>query len=165
MDLPNVLERPGCGLRFADLPGGDPAVVFLHGAGADHVMFEAQATALAEAGRRVVLLDLRGHGLSQPNSAPLTADLLVEDIEALIATLAVDRRPHRPLGGNLARRSPPGPKYRALGVLDRHGHRTALGVGASCTASGASLADPGPRVMARASRTPFASHAGGRFRR
>ncbi|CAN5514364.1 hypothetical protein BH10ACT7_BH10ACT7_07230 [soil metagenome] len=46
MDLPDTLERPGCGLRYADLPGSEPAIVFLHGAGADHVMFESQAAAL-----------------------------------------------------------------------------------------------------------------------
>lgn len=122
MDLPDVLERPGCGLRYADLPGSEPAIVFLHGAGADHVMFESQAAALTAAGHRVVLLDLRGHGLSQPNSSLLTADLLVADIEALIATLALDRPilAGHSLGANLAqalvRRAPDG--YRGLIVLD-----------------------------------------------
>ncbi|MET1156674.1 hypothetical protein [Arthrobacter sp.] len=36
-------------------------------------MFESQAAALAEHGQRVLLLDLRGQGQSQPNTKRLTA--------------------------------------------------------------------------------------------
>jgi len=116
------LALPGVTLRYTDMPGNEPAVVFLHGAGADHVMFEAQAAALAERGRRVVLVDLRGQGQSQPNTTPLTAELFVTDVEALIAALGLERPvlAGHSLGGNIAqelvRRNPE--KYAGLIVMD-----------------------------------------------
>ncbi|MFT4468610.1 alpha/beta fold hydrolase [Arthrobacter sulfonylureivorans] len=122
VNLPDELTLPGVVLRYADRPGDGPAVVFLHGAGADHVMFEAQAAALAERGQRVVLLDLRGQGQSQPNTAPLTAELFVQDVEALLTTLGLDRPvlAGHSLGGNIAQalvRRNPG-KYAGLIVMD-----------------------------------------------
>jgi 3-oxoadipate enol-lactonase len=121
-NLPEKLALPGMTLRYTDMPGDSPAVVFLHGAGADHAMFEAQAAALAERGQRVVLLDLRGQGQSQPNTAPLTAELFVQDVEALIAELGLDRSvlAGHSLGGNIAQelvRRDPG-KYAGLIVMD-----------------------------------------------
>lgn len=53
------LSVPGCFLSYRDSGGAEPAVVFLHGAGADHVMFIEQAEAVHTDGRRVVLLDMR----------------------------------------------------------------------------------------------------------
>lgn len=122
LNLEGALPLTGCVVRYSDSGGAGPAVVFLHGAGADRVMFDAQRDALAAAGFRVVLPDLRGHGSSRPNTAPLTSEVLAEDIEALVAHLEL----HRPalvghsLGGNLAqqlvRRAPD--RYSALAVLD-----------------------------------------------
>jgi 3-oxoadipate enol-lactonase len=122
VNLPGKLEQPGVTLRYTDIPGVEPAVVFLHGAGADHVMFESQAAALAERGQRVVLLDLRGQGQSQPNAERLTAELFVQDVEALIAELGLERPvlAGHSLGGNIAQelvRRKPG-KYAGLIVLD-----------------------------------------------
>ncbi|MFF2389908.1 alpha/beta fold hydrolase [Agromyces sp. NPDC058104] len=116
------LPLPGVSLRYADSGGDGHPIVFLHGAGVDRTMFAAQRDALVGAGYRVVLVDLRGHGASRPNTAPLTADLLTSDIEALVAHLGL----HRPvlvghsLGGNLAqrlvRRDPD--RWAAIAVLD-----------------------------------------------
>lgn len=120
--LNSSLDRPGCVLAYRDFPGDGRAVVFLHGAGADHVMFDAQAAALERAGHRVIVWDLRAHGRSRPNSVALTADLLVEDLEALVDALGVDRPVlvGHSLGGNIAqaavRRS--GSSYAGLAVLD-----------------------------------------------
>lgn len=103
-ELPNAFIRSGVTIRYADSPGAGPAVLFIHGAGADHVTFEAQASAVAECGRRVVLLDLRGQGQSRPNTAQLSAELFVEDVLALIETLGlVDSvLVGHSLGGNIA---------------------------------------------------------------
>lgn len=121
--LSGRLPLGGCTLRFSDAgSSGSDAVVLLHGAGVDHTMFEHQADALRRAGLRVVLVDLRGHGQSRPNSTPLSPELLSSDIEHLIAHLAlreVSLVGHS-LGGNLAqelvRRSPD--RFRSLVVLD-----------------------------------------------
>lgn len=120
--LNSSLSRPGCVLAYRDTPGERLPVVFLHGAGADHVMFAAQAAALERAGHRVIVWDLRSHGQSRPNTAPLTADLLVDDLEALTSALGLERPAlvGHSLGGNIAqavvRRS--GSSYAGLAVLD-----------------------------------------------
>ncbi|MGL5443397.1 MAG: alpha/beta fold hydrolase [[Mycobacterium] stephanolepidis] len=109
-------------LRYSDTAGSGIPVVFIHGAGADHAMFESQRDVLRAAGFRVVLFDLRGHGVSRPNTTAITADVLVTDVEALIAHLDLDRPIliGLSLGGNigqrLVRQAPQG--YRALGVFD-----------------------------------------------
>ncbi|WP_454042261.1 alpha/beta fold hydrolase [Cellulosimicrobium sp. Marseille-Q8652] len=123
--MPNVdaeLRIDGCTLRFEDGGGNGRPVVLLHGAGTDRTTFTTQAATLASAGYRPVLLDLRGHGTSRPSGAPLTADRLVADAEALVDRLGLVRPVlvGHSLGGNLAqrlvRRSPD--RYAALAVLD-----------------------------------------------
>ncbi|MBF4459038.1 alpha/beta fold hydrolase [Pseudoclavibacter sp. VKM Ac-2867] len=143
--LPGQLTLGGCSLRYSDSvdaaddgtdeaeradasePGSGTgadadAVVLLHGAGADHTMFRRQADALRRAGLRVVLVDLRGHGASRPNSTDLSPELLASDVERLIAHLGLGRVSllGHSLGGNLAqelvRRSPE--RFRSLVVLD-----------------------------------------------
>lgn len=85
-------------------------------------MFTEQAHAVAGAGRRVVMLDLRAHGYSRPNTAPLTAGQFVDDIERLIKHCGLIRPVlvGHSLGGNLAqelvRRSPG--SYAGLMVMD-----------------------------------------------
>src|SRR4051794_17140085 len=61
-----ALWLPGCGafLRFCDLPGAGPAIVWLHclgGAAAGYVQVAGQPSL---AGRRSVLVDLLGFGCS-----------------------------------------------------------------------------------------------------
>jgi len=121
LNLEGRLRLDGATLAFHDSGGPGPAVVLLHGAGADHRTFADQATALAAHGSRVVLPDLRGHGASRPTSTRLTAPLLVADVEALVAALGLDRPVlvGHSLGGNLAqelvRRTPE--RYAGLVVL------------------------------------------------
>ncbi|WP_022892424.1 alpha/beta fold hydrolase [Agromyces subbeticus] len=122
LNIDQRLPISGCSLAFADSGGAEPAVLFLHGAGADHVMFADQAEAVAATGRRVVLVDLRGHGRSRPNTSALTAELLINDATALIAALELERPVlvGHSLGGNLAQamvRLSPG-DYSGLAVLD-----------------------------------------------
>jgi pimeloyl-ACP methyl ester carboxylesterase len=47
-----------------DFAAGKPAVVMIHGAGMDHVVWALQARSLAHRGRAVLALDLPGHGRS-----------------------------------------------------------------------------------------------------
>jgi len=122
LNLTDELPVDGCTLRLADTGGGGAPVLLLHGAGTDSTTFAPQHEALAAAGYRVVVPDLRGHGASRPTALPLTADRLVGDVEAVVSYLGLRRAVlvGHSLGGNLAqalvRRSPD--RYRALAVLD-----------------------------------------------
>lgn len=61
-----------------------PLVIMAHGAGMDHRMFDPQLAPLLAAGYRVLTLDFRGHGSSQPiGERPLTIDDLARDILGL----------------------------------------------------------------------------------
>lgn len=103
-DLPDTLDRPGATLRFQDAGGAGEAVVFTHGAGVDHQMFDAQFAAIRDSGFRAVSWDLRGHGSSVLNDgARFRAEDALEDLAALIDHLGL-RRPAligHSLGGNL----------------------------------------------------------------
>ncbi|RSM60808.1 alpha/beta hydrolase [Amycolatopsis sp. WAC 01376] len=105
LNMSQVLHRDGGELRYGDLPGERRPIVFTHGAGMDHRMFDAQAEALHEAGHRVVSWDQRGHGESSlAPGARFTATAALDDLIALLDHLEL----HRPilighsLGGNLA---------------------------------------------------------------
>lgn len=105
VELVDELARTDASIRFAEFPGDEPAVVFLHGAGVDHAMFDAQVHAAAAAGHRVVTGDLRGHGESRLyGGVSFAASDALDDLAALLDRLGV----HRPvlvghsLGGNLA---------------------------------------------------------------
>ncbi|WP_327085443.1 alpha/beta hydrolase [Nonomuraea sp. NBC_01738] len=103
VNIDEVLTVDGCGLHYADSGGDGVPVVFTHGAGADHVLFEPQRRHLAALGYRVITWDLRGHGRSRPAGAPFTAERAVADLCALIGHLELDRPVliGQSLGGNL----------------------------------------------------------------
>ena len=86
-------------------------------------MFDSQAEALAGQGHRIILWDMRAHGLSRPNGTPITAEVLIDDAEALIDEFTPAEPPvliGHSLGGNIAqelvRRDPH--RYAGLAVLD-----------------------------------------------
>lgn len=169
VEMTRSLDVGGCLLRFADRDGGGRGVMLLHGAGVDHAMFDAQYRALADAGFHPVTVDLRGHGLSRPTATPLTADLLADDIEALVGHLGLDRPVlvGLSLGGNLAQhlvhRAPD--RYAALAVLDatwNTGPLTALertALKAAAPLLGVIPAGSLPSLMAKASATTEAARA------
>lgn len=98
------LARPGAEIAFADTGGDGPVVVLTHGAGVDHSMFDEQLTALVEHGFRVIVWDLRGHGLSTlASGVRFAADDALEDLEALLAACGADAPVlvGHSLGGNL----------------------------------------------------------------
>lgn len=122
VNLDAKLPLAGCSVAYRDSGPPGPAVLFLHGAGADHVSFEEQARAVVGSGRRAVVWDMRGHGLSRPNTSPITADQFVADAEAVISGLGLGRPVlvGHSLGGNMAqemvRRRPEA--YAGLVVVD-----------------------------------------------
>lgn len=95
-----------CNLRFHDLPGGDPPILFVHGLGcASSCDYPRIAADPALAGRRMLLVDLLGFGFSD---RPAAFGYAVEDhadtLGALIAGLAlgpVDLVGHS-MGGSVA---------------------------------------------------------------
>ena len=82
-----VLERQGCPLHY--WLGGlqdRPLVVFTHGACVDHRSFTPILPAVAER-YRVLVWDVRGHGLSQPAGTPFSVPLAVDDLLAILDAL------------------------------------------------------------------------------
>lgn len=105
VNLNRRLPRPGCELRFSDSGGNRHAVVFTHGAGVDHAMFDAQAHAAREAGFRVICWDLRGHGASTlDDDIRFQAADAIDDLVSLVRHLELERPTliGHSLGGNLS---------------------------------------------------------------
>jgi 3-oxoadipate enol-lactonase len=75
-----MLHRPGAPeLRYWDDGGQWPPVVLIHGVGADGTSWDRIAASLASE-FRVLRLDLRGHGRSEPIEGRLTLDDFVQDV-------------------------------------------------------------------------------------
>ncbi|WEK42381.1 MAG: alpha/beta fold hydrolase [Candidatus Sphingomonas colombiensis] len=79
------------GLRLVADTQGDPdapAVLLVHGAGQTRAVWRDVATALVAAGRRVINLDLRGHGDSaRPADQRYDLEAYVADLRAVLAQL------------------------------------------------------------------------------
>jgi len=79
------------GVRLeAEALGGadDPPVLLVHGAGQTRAVWKDVAEDLANAGRRVIALDLRGHGGSEwPADGRYDLDAHAEDLRAVLAQL------------------------------------------------------------------------------
>lgn len=79
------------GVRLeADANGSedDPTLLLVHGAGQTRAIWSGVADALVQSGRRVVSLDLRGHGASEwPEDGRYDLDAHVEDLRAVLAQL------------------------------------------------------------------------------
>jgi len=88
----NTLEFKGfAGIRLsAEEAGGagDPLVLLVHGGGQSRAVWSEVAAALVQAGRRVINLDLRGHGASEwPADGRYEFDAFVQDLKAVLAAL------------------------------------------------------------------------------
>ncbi|MBI9049133.1 MAG: alpha/beta fold hydrolase [Anaerolineaceae bacterium] len=68
----------------------NPAVVFLHGIGADIEMWRPQINTLQDMGYFLIVPDLRGHGTSQPPNTFRIADC-VQDIYDLLSFLKIEK--------------------------------------------------------------------------
>ena len=76
-------------LWFQDSGAGVP-IVLLHGLGDSHALWRHQVGPLSER-RRVVALDLRGHGRSPMGTAPCTLDEMADDVHFTIGQLGIER--------------------------------------------------------------------------
>lgn len=88
----SIVEYRGfAGVRLeAEIIGAedDPAVLLVHGAGQTREVWSSLADGLQKAGRRVISLDLRGHGGSEwPDDGRYNFDALVEDLRAVLAQM------------------------------------------------------------------------------
>ncbi|WP_432770452.1 MAG: alpha/beta fold hydrolase [Sphingopyxis sp.] len=88
----SIVEYRGfAGVRLeAEVVGAenDPAVLLVHGAGQTRAVWASVADALEKAGRRVISLDLRGHGGSEwPGDGRYDFEALVEDLRAVLAQM------------------------------------------------------------------------------
>ncbi|KQZ62298.1 alpha/beta fold hydrolase [Sphingopyxis sp. OPL5] len=88
----SIVEYRGfAGVRLeAEVIGAenDPAVLLLHGAGQTRAVWASVANSLEQAGRRVISLDLRGHGGSEwPEDARYDFEALVEDLRAVLSQM------------------------------------------------------------------------------
>lgn len=74
----------------AEGPEDAPPVLLLHGLGQTRESLAGIAAALGMAGRRVLSLDLRGHGRSEwPSDGRYAFDAFVEDVKAVLAQMTV----------------------------------------------------------------------------
>jgi 3-oxoadipate enol-lactonase len=87
-----LLKRDLRRIHYDDVgPAGAPVVCFAHALAADSGMWAEQVPALLAAGMRVLRVDMRGHGGSDPPAGNATLDELAADIAAVSDALAIDR--------------------------------------------------------------------------
>ena len=87
----HILEREGCQIHYwLTGPTNGALIVFTHGAALDHHMFQYQIPALAPH-YRVLLWDVRGHGLSQPMGEEFGIPYAVDDLIAILDQLGYDQ--------------------------------------------------------------------------
>src|SRR6266852_9554318 len=76
---------------YYDLTGPEdaPTICITHSLASDGGSWSEQVPALLTGGFRVLRLDMRGHGGSDPVSGDYTMAVLAEDVEAVLAALAI----------------------------------------------------------------------------
>lgn len=99
--------RSGLKVRVVELgTAASPAILLLHGWGCTAYVFRRNMPALADAGYRVIAVDLKGHGLSDKptDAAEYTVDALVEHVRDILDALGLDRPAlaGHSLGGSLS---------------------------------------------------------------
>ena len=88
-----MLINLGSRSLYYDLSGPDngPTVCITHSLASDGGMWAEQMPPLLAAGYRVLRLDMRGHGGSDPVSGPYTMAQLADDVAAALDFLGIDR--------------------------------------------------------------------------
>jgi pimeloyl-ACP methyl ester carboxylesterase len=80
------VENDGARIWYSTYGSGEP-VILLHGGLGNSGNWGYQVPSLVESGRRVVLIDSRGHGRSTRDSRPYTYELMASDVLAVIDVL------------------------------------------------------------------------------
>jgi pimeloyl-ACP methyl ester carboxylesterase len=91
-DTEGHVEHDGARIWWASY-GEGPPLILLHGGLGHSGNFAHQVPALVEAGRRVIVVDSRGHGRSTRDERPYSYDLMAADLLAVMDHLRVDRAP------------------------------------------------------------------------
>lgn len=89
-DLEGRVAHDGARIWFATV-GNGPPVILLHGGDASSEFWGDQAPALLASGRRVVLIDSRGHGRSTRDGRPLGYELMESDVIAVMNAIGIQR--------------------------------------------------------------------------
>jgi pimeloyl-ACP methyl ester carboxylesterase len=84
------VEHGGARIWYSTYGSGAP-VILLHGGLGHGGNWGYQVPALVDSGRRVVLIDSRGHGRSTRDSRPYTYELMASDVVAVMDTLRLER--------------------------------------------------------------------------
>jgi pimeloyl-ACP methyl ester carboxylesterase len=84
------VENDGARIWYAAY-GSGPAVALLHGGLGNSGNWGYQVPALARSGRRVVVVDSRGHGRSTRDDRPYTYELMATDVLAVMDRLGIDK--------------------------------------------------------------------------
>ena len=79
-----IIEHHGARIKYVAYGSGEP-VLLLHGGLSNKLSWFSQLPWLVEAGRRVVLIDTRGHGDSTPGHAELNYQTFADDTLRVLA--------------------------------------------------------------------------------
>lgn len=77
-------------LRYSEQGSGHPTVLLIHGFPLCRKMWRPQATALVDAGYRVICPDLPGFGESPPAEGPVTMSVYADAVIALLDKLGIE---------------------------------------------------------------------------
>jgi len=80
------LVQEGSRIFYATQGAGSPTLIFVHGFGCSHRIWDRQIPALA-AGRTIIACDLRGHGESEGCAVDCSIELLGRDVAELTRSL------------------------------------------------------------------------------
>jgi pimeloyl-ACP methyl ester carboxylesterase len=86
-----ILTIDGRRIGFDDSGGAGVPVVLLHGFPLDRTVWDEQLAALETAGARVIRVDLRGCGESEPSDGPALMEALAGDVAGVLDALHVER--------------------------------------------------------------------------
>jgi pimeloyl-ACP methyl ester carboxylesterase len=87
----SLLRRDGALLFYEEVEGDEPPVLLVHGLGCDHTYFAPQFEHFARRGRRVVAVDLRGHGKSDKPEQSYTVQLFSDDLAWMCARIGLEK--------------------------------------------------------------------------
>lgn len=86
-----TLTIDGRRIGYDDSGGAGVPVVLLHGFPLDRTVWDEQLDALTAAGARVIRVDLRGCGESEPSDGPALMEALAGDVAGVLDALQVER--------------------------------------------------------------------------